>query len=363
MQRTAIHDKFEFHTILSQIAYKFSIVRRNFTSESKLIKLEKQRMISHAIKFTSTMKRNAQLAVLTFHRVLPEPDPLLYTELHAERFETVLGCWANWFDFVPLVEAVSKLRTGKLERSLACVTFDDGYVDNLEVAAPLLKKMGIPATFFVATQFSDGGMMFNDRVIEAVRAGRDSHLDASAVGLDRWPIGNVEERRAAVLGILSKVKYLSYAERDRVTAQLFEFAGAKKSKQPMMTLQQVKQLAELGFDIGAHTISHPILREIPDEQARFEITEGRRQLQELTGQKVEMFAYPNGRPGEDYDLRHVQMVKDAGFIGAVSTIPGAASKDDDLYQIPRFTPWHGASWKSGVQFLRNYRTPIRALKA
>jgi peptidoglycan/xylan/chitin deacetylase (PgdA/CDA1 family) len=304
-----------------------------------------------------------QITVLNFHRVLAEPDKLLMGEPDAHSFKAWLLLWRKWFQFLPLAEAAAGIRTRRPKLNVACVTFDDGYSDNYDVAAPVLFELGIPATFFVATKFSSGGMMFNDRVICAVREAGDEMLDATRLGLGAWPLESSLEKRAAIDGLLGKIKYLAYADRERVANELVAMTGTKPHPHPMMTREQVKQLASKGFEIGAHTISHPILREIPDDQARFEITEGRRQLQELTGQKVEMFAYPNGRPGEDYDLRHVQMVKDAGFIGAVSTIPGAASKDDDLYQIPRFTPWHGASWKSGVQFLRNYRTPIRALKA
>jgi peptidoglycan/xylan/chitin deacetylase (PgdA/CDA1 family) len=320
-------------------------------------------IVGGALRMYGQGRRGRHLTVITFHRALNEADPLLIDEPDGQALRIQLSQWGKWFRFQALSEAVHDLRSGTLKRSVACVTFDDGYADNLEVAAPVLASLGIPATFFVATKFSDGGMMFNDRVIGAVRAARGDVMDATEMGLGCWPISSLAEKRAAINGILSKVKYLPYEERERVTNALPLLAGAKLDPHPMMTREQVNRLASKGFEIGAHTISHPILREIPDDQARFEITEGRRQLQELTGQKVEMFAYPNGRPGEDYDLRHVQMVKDAGFIGAVSTIPGAASKDDDLYQIPRFTPWHGASWKSGVQFLRNYRTPIRALKA
>jgi peptidoglycan/xylan/chitin deacetylase (PgdA/CDA1 family) len=320
-------------------------------------------MIRHSIKVLSRAGASGRLTVLTFHRALAQPDDLLHDEPDAVALNLRLSYWGKWFKYVSLGEAVSRLRSGNLAKSCLCVTFDDGYEDNLTVAVPELLKLGIPATFFIATKFSDGGMMFNDRVIAAVRGVAEHGLDTDHLKLGRWDVSNIESKRATIAGILQKVKHKSYDERERITLALAEQTDTKLDPHPMMTREQVKTLASKGFEIGAHTISHPILREIPDERARFEITEGRKQLQALTGQKVEMFAYPNGRPGEDYDLRHVQMVKDAGFIGAVSTIQGAASKHDDLYQIPRFTPWHGASWKSGVQFLRNYRTPIRSLKA
>jgi peptidoglycan/xylan/chitin deacetylase (PgdA/CDA1 family) len=255
------------------------------------------------------------------------------------------------------------MHSGTMTGRCACITFDDGYANNLEIAAPILNRLGLPATFFIATGFSSGGMMFNDKLISVFRSARGNELDLSAHNLGRWQIGSPQARSASLGEVIRKVKHLNYADREALVNAIVLESKANIEPHPMMTSDHVKALSGLGFEIGAHTVSHPILRELSDKDAEHEIRASRTQLQALTGQKIEMFAYPNGRPGEDYDLRHTKMVKEAGFLGAVSTIPGTASRNDDLYQIPRFTPWHGASWKSGVKFLRNYRTPIRALKS
>ncbi len=289
-------------------------------------------------------------------------DTLFSTEPHAQNFGQWVSTWAKWFNFLPLTDAVERLRGGRLPAAAACITFDDGYVDNVEVAAPILKKLGVPATFFVATDFIDGGMMFNDRVIEAFRAAPAGELDLSGLGVGVWSTENAAARAAAVDGVLRQVKYLPYEKREAVTRAIAERAGATLDPHPMMNASQIQRLAGMGFEIGAHTCSHPILLETPDDVAEHEMRESRARLQKITQQHVRMFAYPNGRPNEDYGLKHTQMARDIGFLGAVATIPGAAKRGDDLYQIPRFTPWHGASWKSGVQFLRNYGSPIQALK-
>jgi peptidoglycan/xylan/chitin deacetylase (PgdA/CDA1 family) len=303
----------------------------------------------------------SKLTVLTFHRVLAQPDLLHTSEPTGEQFEAWFNAWSHWFDFQPLTESVQRLRDGKLGRRTACITFDDGYMNNLDVAAPILKRLGLPATFFVATGFSDGGMMFNDKIAAVFRDFKADRLDLSSCNLGTWATDSLEARRSACSAVILKVKYFPYAQREALANEIAALAQVSVDNQPMMTRPQVQQLANMGFEIGAHTVSHPILRELSDVDAENEIRQSRAGLQALTGQKIEMFAYPNGRPGEDYDLRHVAMVKNAGFIGAVSTITGAATQTSDLYQIPRFTPWHGGSWKSGAQFLQNYRTPVRAL--
>ncbi len=86
-------------------------------------------------------------------------------------------------------------------------------------------------------------------------------------------------------------------------------------------------------------MSHPILAGLPAEAARREIVEGKQRLEDLADAQVTLFAYPNGRPGRDYLAATVELVREAGFEGAVSTSGGAARSGSDPYQIPRFTPW------------------------
>jgi hypothetical protein len=71
------------------------------------------------------------------------------------------------------------------------------------------------------------------------------------------------------------------------------------------------------------------------------------------GERVGLFAYPNGKPGEDYDERAVALARDLGFDAAVTTARGAASARTDPYQIPRFTPWDHTAWRFGMRMVGN----------
>ena len=94
-------------------------------------------------------------------------EVLLPGEPDAQRFEQIAAFLARCFRVMPLPDAIDALQRGCLPAAAACITFDDGYADNLEVAAPILRKHGLSATFFIATGFTGGGRMFNDTVIEA----------------------------------------------------------------------------------------------------------------------------------------------------------------------------------------------------
>src|SRR5687768_16576249 len=101
------------------------------------------------------------LSILIYHRVIPEPDPLLPDEICARQFDWHLALLGRWFRVLALAEAVAQLRDGTLPARAACVTFDDGYADNVSAALPLLRKHGMPATFFLATAYLVGGRMWN----------------------------------------------------------------------------------------------------------------------------------------------------------------------------------------------------------
>ena len=110
------------------------------------------------------------LSVLIFHRVLSAPDPLFPDEPDASRFAEILSWVARAFTVIPLAQGVASLNAGTLPPRALAITFDDGYEDNFTAALPVLQRFGMHATFFVASGFLDGGRMWNDTVIESVRA-------------------------------------------------------------------------------------------------------------------------------------------------------------------------------------------------
>jgi len=304
--------------------------------------------------------RPARLSVLIFHRVVPEPDRLFPEEMHAERFDRLMGRLARGFQVMTLGEAHARWNRHELPERALAIAFDDGYGDNAEIALPVLRRHGLRATFFVSTGFLDGGRMWNDTVIESIRASKLDTLDASPLGLGRLSLRDDASRRAAVDALLPKIKYRDFGGREEALAWLSDALGNPSLPDDlMMRSEQVRALSEAGMEIGGHTVRHPILSALPDDQARDEIVEGRRRLQELTGAPVDVFAYPNGQPGRDYDRRHVDMVRHAGFSCAVSTAAGVVDERSDELQWPRFTPWDGGDARWLTRLLATRYRPQR----
>jgi peptidoglycan/xylan/chitin deacetylase (PgdA/CDA1 family) len=297
------------------------------------------------------------LSILVYHRVICEPDPLVPDEVCASEFDSQLAVLGRWFKVLPLRDAVVRLRNGTLPIRAACVTFDDGYADNVTLALPILRRRGVPATFFLATDFIDGGIMWNDRVIETIRRARGDTLDARSIGLDTLDISTIGLRRQAIEKTLATLKYLPSRERQRRVDRLAAETSSSLPSDLMMTAEQVRHLCGSGMEIGAHTVTHPILAQLDRERADFEIRNSKRRLEEITGNPVTLFAYPNGKPSRDYRREHVAAVRALGFEAAVTTAWGVAHAASDPYQLPRFTPWDRTPNKFILRLLRNtFRT-------
>lgn len=302
--------------------------------------------------------RGPRLSILIFHRVLPKHDPLMPGVPDAAEFEERMRWLTSGFRVMPLIEAVRRLRDGSLPSNAAAITFDDGYADNAAIVAPMLARLRLTATFFIATGFLDGGRMWNDTVIESIRMYPDGVLDLEALGCGIWPCSDVASRVAAIDGLLNALKYLPQAVRQSKVDAIAHAVGLPARSNLMMTRQEVREVRRYGMSIGAHTVSHPILTTLGPEAARAEIAESRLDLEETLGERIKLFAYPNGKPIRDYDASHAAMVKSLGFDAAVSTAWGISQRDSDPYQLARFTPWDTDTNRFGLRLAQNLlRTP------
>ena len=315
-------------------------------------------VLKHVFRRMSPAGRRARLSILIFHRVLGSHDPLLPDVPDAAAFDRILGWISSWFNLLPLDRAVAMLASDALPERAAAITFDDGYADNCRVALPLLRRHDACATFFIATGYLDGGRMWNDTVIEAVRGCQRRDLDLRDIGLGAYPVATIDEKRAAIDALLRELKYRPSPERLALCGQLAEVVRAPLPDDLMLTSRELVHLRDGGMQIGAHTSTHPILANVADDDARREIAGSRRVLEAILGDRVGLFAYPNGKRGDDYLPRHVAMVRELGFDAAVSTHPGVATVATDPMELPRFTPWDRGRMAFGVRLGMNARHPV-----
>jgi peptidoglycan/xylan/chitin deacetylase (PgdA/CDA1 family) len=282
--------------------------------------------------------RRPRLSILIYHRVLARPDPFFPDLPDAAAFAQQLRTIARSYRIVPLPAALRSLRDGgtDLPPNAAAITFDDGYADNAEVALPVLQSLGLHASFFVSPGFLNGGRMWNDTVYETLRALPAGTHDLDELG--RYVLGDAASRRQASNAVIGRIKHLEQNERQARVDALARRAPALP-QDLMMSDDQVRRLHAAGMEIGAHTLTHPILAKLTRSAAQAEIGGSRRRLQELVQAPIDLFAYPNGKPAQDYAREHVDLVREEGFAAALSTAWGVAHAESDFFQLPRFTPW------------------------
>lgn len=286
----------------------------------------------------SGIGKKKKLLIMIYHRVLDEPDFMRPDEVDKERFTWQMELLSKHFNVLPLDEALERMQNDTLPPRAICITFDDGYADNYTNALPILQKFGLKATFFIASGFLDGGRMWNDTVIEAVRNIHTPILDLSEIGLGRFEAGTESQKCQAASQIIKEIKHLPFEQRDKYTSYIAD-RSTDLPNDLMMTNTQLKRLHRNGMEIGGHTVHHPILAKLDEKMVEREILENKKYLEELLETALKFFAYPNGKPRTDYLSQNTEMVKNAGFLAAVSTQWNVATKHSNIMELPRFTPW------------------------
>jgi peptidoglycan/xylan/chitin deacetylase (PgdA/CDA1 family) len=302
-----------------------------------------------------------KLSIFLFHKIPLEASRLAPYDLAYADFLKLLDYVEEHFNVIPLDDAVDLLSAGKLPPASACLTFDDGYNGWAEHVMPALLERNLHATFFVTTGQFSGKPMWHERVEQAMSLlplGRLKLFDAELEALD---IADETTRLQGLRRIEQYLKYLPLARRELLIERLEERVKARPEALSLMLADDVRTLHAKGFSIGAHTVNHPILTLCSEEEARREIGAAREELSALTGAPITGFAYPNGRPAQDFNERHVLMVKKAGYKYAVTTQWGAATPQTSRLQIPRFTPWGPGTLKMSYQLARNYLLPGKTL--
>ena len=307
------------------------------------------------VKMFKLIQKN-KLTVLIFHKVPCLENPLTPSETTLNQFKTILHFAKEHFRILPLNDAVTALKAGNLPSRSACITFDDGYPDWLTGISPFLESEGLPATFFITTGQLNGRPMWNERILHAIAQAANFHegIQLKGSGLPHLPLISHIDKVSAIERLSSFLKYIDPEEREVYLQLLEEQLGARCIDVPVLTAAQIRDLHSRGFEIGGHSVTHPILSSCSPSKAFSEIAESKEELQGIINGRVEAFAYPNGIPGRDFGSEHVDMVKRAGYVHAVTTHHGVAGSETSFFQIPRFTPWGPSVAKMRLQIARNH---------
>ncbi len=293
-----------------------------------------------------------QALVLCYHRVVDEPLEHFQAGMVVSRelFRRHLEWLARRFEIMDLADFASRFLAGeKPARPVAVITFDDGWLDNYEVAFPVLKEMGVPATIFLPTGFiGTKGAFWNaraERAIRKIHAGRDRLVRA-------FPEEKMPEGASFLVDLLLKnppvsvmidrviesVKVLPPPRIEEVTGFL-EFLGEidGKPERTILDWEEVRQMKDGGIRFGSHSVNHRIMTQLSAAECYEEAVQSLRVMTERLGEQPLCFAYPNG----NFNDTVVREIRRAGYLCAAAIYPGFARRDMDLFSIPRFSIHEG----------------------
>ncbi len=284
-------------------------------------------------------RRSPAFLVLTYHRVNDEADPF-FAAVPTKVFERHMAFIARTYRVMTIEDLAEHVQRGTVPRRALAITFDDGYQDNLTHAAPILARHRLPATIFLATGFiGTAEIPWFDRVAMAFKV---TGTDAFAAPWgDVVALTSQSDRLVALDLTLKYLKRLPDEDLRRHVDMLLDalaVANPDGAKNLMLTWDDVRALAGLGFSIGAHTVSHPILSRVPPTRAWTEILDSRTMIQSACGYRPRAFAYPNGRP-DDYTETVKHFVREAGFTCAVTTRFGVNTRHTSPWELRRGGPW------------------------
>lgn len=289
-------------------------------------------------------------AILMFHRVLPEGNsgafcPTQGLTVAPDQFREICrSLLSSGYEIVSLDEARDRILSGKNARRFACLTFDDGYRDNYEIAHPICAEFGIPMTVYVTTGLIDGTADMWWYGLEAL-INRNQSIRFSHRGHEREHVcGSSAEKSHAYWQMVNLFRTATAQEKAALTEHFKDRYGvdfAAISRGQAMTWEMVWELSRRdGVEIGAHTVTHPGLSTLGLEAARDEIERSRRILEERITRPVSHFAYPFGDP-ETVGEREFDLCRELGFATATTTRTGnlTSSHKDSLHNLPRIPVW------------------------
>lgn len=287
----------------------------------------------------------ADLRILAYHRVLDVVDAdfdfdLALVSASVAQFRSQMEHVRRHFHPLRLCDVIECIDAGRaLPANAVVVTFDDGYDDNYRVAFPILRELGVPATFFVSTGHIDSGEPYAyDWLVHMICTTSASEVELPELGV-RLPLPRARGVRIDVAAdLLNRLKALDDAGQNALIGRLeaeWRMPRTPHADCRPMSWKQLRQMRDAGMEIGSHGVHHRMLARLRGDQMRAEVAGSKQSLERELGAPAEVLSYPVG--GTDaYNDDVIAALRSQGFRIGCSYISGSNRLPlDDMYALRR----------------------------
>jgi peptidoglycan/xylan/chitin deacetylase (PgdA/CDA1 family) len=302
--------------------------------------------------------------VLIYHRVTELENDPFQLAVTPDKFKTQIECLKRYKQVLSLQEFLNKIKRNDPLANCALITFDDGYLDNLHRAKPILENLKVPAVFFITAGMINQNREFWWDELENIFFSANSlpncHPFYSRRKKFLRALTESENRQAAFLELHQIFKYMPRGKREKILNDLFNLAGLDRNKvrstHRIMNPDEIKTLSCTSqFEIGSHSMCHDAFKSLSQLSLIHEIDESKKILELIIGKPVTSFCYPFGLK-RDIKRRAIQCVMKSGYSCAFTNIPGTFFPQDNLFLIPRILvrDWEPLEFEEkllSVQFL------------
>jgi peptidoglycan/xylan/chitin deacetylase (PgdA/CDA1 family) len=283
------------------------------------------------------------LYVVTYHRIgdkgRTDFDPNVFS-CTSKTFEQHLCFYKKYFDVVTPRQLNGEVASFK--KPVLCITFDDGYLDNFEIALPLLQKHGLNATFFVTSNYvKQVKIPWWDEIAWMLQNSDTKSFNLAWTGERQFDVAQIRSNNHNLHKFMTVIKSHSELSMQKklvllqnILAITFDIAGLTKPL--FMSESNVTEMKNAGMEIGGHTMNHPILSHLSASEQSIEINQNKQHLEGLTKQPVTTFAYPVGSY-DCYDQDTLDILKKSGYKIAFTYENGLNLKYNDRpFELLRF---------------------------
>ena len=247
------------------------------------------------------------ITVLTYHRVAEPSAVAMFddgvVDVTPAAFDLHVAYLKKWFDVIGIEDLLAFRRGGSLPKNPVLITFDDGYLDNYDVALPILKKHGLKAVFFIATAYLEERRLFWwDKINYLIKSSTHATIELAYPYALRLDLAN--EKKQAIKRVLRIVKDHYALDLPRFLDGLAAACGVLLSREEerrivdgmLMTWKEVRALRAAGMDVQSHTSTHRVLQTLPEDKLAEELGGSREMLEAVLGESVRAISYPVGKP-------------------------------------------------------------------